>query len=107
MKFILGTKENMVQYFSEQGRSYPATFINAGPVVVTQLKSKEKDGYVAVQVGFGVQKKERLSKPVLGHLKDIGAFKNLKEFRIESSTLNIGDKIDASAFQKGDVVEIS
>ena len=107
MKFILGTKVNMVQYFSEDGKVYPATLLSAGPIVVTQVKNKETDGYEAVQVGFGSQKERRLSKPVLGHIKDLGSFRYLKEFRLnpkEIENIKKGDKIDVSVFNKGDVV---
>ncbi|MCX6747671.1 MAG: 50S ribosomal protein L3, partial [Candidatus Nomurabacteria bacterium] len=67
MKFILGTKENMTEYFTENGESIPVTIINAGPTVVTQIKTKETDGYNAVQVGFGTKNAKNLSKAVKGH----------------------------------------
>ena len=107
MKFILGTKVNMIQYFSEDGKVYPATLLSAGPIVVTQVKNKETDGYEAVQVGFGSQKEHRISKPVKGHTKDLGSFRYLKEFRLntkEIENIKKGDKIDVSVFSKGDVV---
>jgi large subunit ribosomal protein L3 len=106
MKFILGTKINMLQYFAEDGEVFPATLISAGPVVVTQVKNKEKDGYEAVQVGFGVQKESRVSKAQIGHTKTLGSFKHMQEFR-DANGLNVGDKIDVSAFAKGDEVIIS
>ncbi|MFA6446085.1 MAG: 50S ribosomal protein L3, partial [Candidatus Paceibacterota bacterium] len=110
MKFILGTKKNMSQVFDASGIAYPATIIVAGPVTVTQVKDAEKDGYVAVQVGFGTMKAEKMSKPQKGHLKDIGAFPILKEFRLpkeQVSALKIGDKIDLTSFAIGDMVEVS
>ncbi|MFA5933908.1 MAG: 50S ribosomal protein L3 [Candidatus Paceibacterota bacterium] len=108
MKFILGTKQNMVQHFDENGMVSPATIVSAGPITVTQVKTADTDGYTAVQVGFGTQKKERLSKPVIGHLGDLGFFKELKEFRIdETSDLKKGDTIDVSTFSKGDMVEVT
>ncbi len=98
----------MVQYFAEDGKAYPATLVEAGPLTVTALKTNDNAGYSAVQVGFGTQKKERLSKPVLGHLKDKGPFRTLKEFRIEGATeLKEGDVIDATVFTKGDTVRVS
>jgi len=100
----------MVQYFSEDGKVFPATIVSAGPVVVTQVKNKETDGYEAIQVGFGHQKEARLSKAIKGHLKDLGFFKHIKEFRAEdnkSMSLKKGDKIDVSVFAKGDVVRAS
>lgn len=97
----------MTQFFAEDGEVFPATIVNAGPVTVVQVKDTEKDGYKAVQVGFGDQKVERLSKAVKGHVKDLGSFKLLKEFRDDSSDLKSGDKIDASIFSVGDVVSVS
>lgn len=100
----------MLQYFTEDGQVLPATLISAGPVVVTQVKNKEKDGYEAVQVGFGTQKDTRVSKAVKGHTKDLGAFKHLKEFRIASADADkfkSGDKIDVSVFNPGDTVVAS
>lgn len=108
MKFILGTKQNMVQYFDENGIVIPATVILAGPVVVTQVKTKETDGYNAVQVGMGEQKEHRLSKAEVGHTKDLGNFKMLREFRVDdSSAWNRGDTIDVSAFEGGDKIVIT
>ncbi len=114
-KFILGKKVNMVQYFEEDGTVTPATLINAGPMFVTQLKNLEKDGYNAIQVGYEEQKKERATKPHIGHIalsqKDqegkTGAYKHLYEFRNENTDLNIGDTITIEKFEKGDVVVVS
>ena len=82
MKFILGLKKNMSQVFDASGVVHSATVVTAGPVTVTQIKDAERDGYVAVQVGFGSIKAEKLSKPQKGHLKEIGSFPILKEFRL-------------------------
>lgn len=107
MKFILGYKKEMVQYFLPNGKCESATVIVAGPVFVTQIKNKEKDKYNALQVGFQDQKPHRLSKPLLGHLKG-KSFKVLKEFRIDDvSNFKVGDKIDLSSFKEGDLVSIS
>ena len=106
MKFILGTKEYMTQVFDDAGRAYPATVISAGPLVVTQVKSKTTDGYEGVQVGFGVQKESRLSKAIKGHVKALGNFRHLGEFRVDSSAMKIGDKIDVSAFSVGDKIVV-
>jgi large subunit ribosomal protein L3 len=107
MKFILGTKQNMTEYFSEDGRVWPATLISAGPIVVTQLKTKDKDGYEAVQIGYEDQKASRLPKAKQGHLKGSGGlFKHLKEFPLIPD-VKVGDKIDVSAFNEGDTIEIS
>ncbi len=109
MKFILATKENMSEYFSEEGVVIPVTIVSAGPVTVTRVFEKSKDGYDSVQVGFGTQKKERITKGRAGAMK--GAFyKNLKEFRLkpaDKTTVKEGDVVDVSIFTAGDMVQIS
>ncbi len=109
MKFILGTKENMTEYFSEDGVVFPVTIVSAGPVVVSRVFTKDKDGYDSVQVGFGTQKESRVTKSRAGAMK--GAFyKHLKEFRIkngEKVDLKEGDSIDVSAFEPGDKIVVS
>jgi len=109
MKFILGTKENMSEYFTPEGVVVPVTIINAGPVTVTRIFEKAKDGYDSVQVGFGAQKKERVTKGSAGAMK--GAFyKTLKEFRLkpaDESSAKEGDVIDVSAFVPGDKIEVT
>jgi large subunit ribosomal protein L3 len=77
MKYILGTKTGMTQFFTEKGESIPVTVISAGPVTVTQVKTIEKDGYSSIQVGYGEQNKKRLSKSELGHTKET-PFKSFK-----------------------------
>ena len=112
MKFTLGTKKNMSQIFTEQGTVCPVTVLEIGDVVVTQVKTKAKDGYNAVQVGFGERKAKNLSMAVKGHLKELGNFMFLKEFRFEDtdsamSALKVGDKVEQTVFANGDVVEVS
>ncbi len=108
MKFIVAKKVNMTQVFDEDGKAHSATILSASPVVVTQVKNKDKDGYKAVQIGYGVRKESRATKAEKGHTKDLGIFEGLKEFRIDDdSSINKGDKIDVSIFAKGDVVQIS
>lgn len=109
VKFILGTKENMTEYFSEDGQVFPVTIVSAGPVTVTRVFEKEKDGYNAVQVGFGAQKKHRINKAQIGQMKG-GLYKTLKEFRLkpgEKSEAKEGDVLDVSSFTPGDKVQIS
>jgi len=109
MKFILGTKENMTQYFGEDGAVIPVTVISAGPIVVTRVFEKAKDGYNAVQVGFGQQKKQRINKARIGQMKN-EPFRVLKEFRlkpIDASEAKEGDKIDVSIFNIGDKIMVS
>jgi large subunit ribosomal protein L3 len=118
-KFILGKKLNMTQIFQEDGKVVPVTTIKAGPCLVTQIKTKEKDGYKAVQIGFGQTRK--ISKPLKGHLKGLGNFRHLREFRIiEHESWNmeqknrkreeqykIGDEIKVDIFQLRDKVQVS
>ncbi len=109
MKFILGKKENMTEYFSPEGQVFPVTVVSAGPITVTKVFEKSKDGYNAVQVGFGVQKKERVTKSSAGAMK--GSFyKTLKEFRLkptDKSDAKEGDVIDVSTFVVGDKLQVS
>ena len=111
MKFILGTKKNMTQVFNNQGNVCPVTVLEAGPVIVTQVKTKEIDGYNAVQVGFGVKKEKNINKAIKGHIKDLGNFRTLREFRIydekDITDIKVGDKIDLSAFDEGDKITVS
>ncbi len=102
---MLGKKGKMTQVFDEKGVVSAATVITAGPLTVTQVKTTEKDGYAGVQVGFGVRKESRTSKPLKGHLKDLdGSFQYLREFKAEGAR---GDKVDVSTFTPGDTVTVS
>ena len=103
MKFILGTKEKMTQVFTEDGKAHAATIVKAPKSVVTQVKTDEKDGYVAVQVGSDDKKKERVNKPQREKL----AHKNVKEFRVDSTELKEGDVIEVATFEPGDKVIVS
>lgn len=105
MKFILGKKQHMMQCFLDDGTVVPATVIEAGPLVVTQVKKPDTDGYTAIQVAYLDQKTTRATKAHLGHVKE-GAYKHLKEFR-DIEEIAIGDKITVDAFAKGDVVTVS
>ncbi len=115
MKFILGEKINMTQVFDADGTVHPVTLVKTGDIVVTQIKDKDKDGYKAVQVGYGKRSAKRMKKPQLGHLKKSeggrGAgssnFKYLKEFPIGDNTYNVSDVIDLSSFAAGDKVVIT
>ncbi len=104
MKFILGLKLGMSQIFDEKGDSVPMTLIETGPCQVLQIKTREKDGYQAIQVGF-IPKRKRIKKTEKGK-----EFKYLKEFRIlktEALNLKPEDIIDVSIFQEGDKVKVS
>lgn len=109
MKFVLGTKINMSQVFDAEGNVHPVTVISAPASTVVQVKTKEKDGYSAVQLGFGERKVKNINKAQQGHSKDLGNFKVMKEFRFfnEENTLAKGDKVAVDTFAPGDVVEIS
>jgi large subunit ribosomal protein L3 len=106
MKFILGQKVNMTQVFDEAGNVQPITVIKTGPTVVTQIKNLEKDGYQAVQIGFGKKSAKRVSKAVKGHLGDKGPFRFIKEFRTDDA-MNVGDEIKLDIFAPGDKVIVS
>ena len=109
MKFILGKKENMTEYFSEDGTVFPVTVVSAGPMTVTRIFEKAKDGYDSVQVGYGTQKKERINKAQIGQMKG-GLYKTLKEFRlkpIDKTEVKEGDVIDVSIFKAGDKLQVS
>jgi large subunit ribosomal protein L3 len=111
MAFILGKKIGMTRFFRDDGEVVPVTVIEAGPVIVTQIKTKDKDGYEAVQVGFGKDKKPK--KPKAGHLKGLEQLKYLKEFRLKTDDreqeieLARGNKLDVSVFNVGDIVKVS
>ena len=109
-KAIIGKKVGMTQIFDESGKVIPVTVIEAGPCTVTQKKTEEKDGYVAVQLGFEQVKDSKLSKPELGHLKkaELSAMRHLKEFKLDNAAeMNVGDVITASTFETGDHVDVT
>jgi len=105
-KYIIGKKLEMSQIFDETGKVTPVTKVLAGPCFVTYIKNKEKDGYASVQLGFSNTKK--ISKSVRGHLKNIGPFKYLREFRIEEEPkVKVGQELRASIFSKEDPVHVT
>ena len=108
-KAIIGKKVGMTQIFDESGKVIPVTVVEAGPCVVTQVKTVEKDGYDAVQMGFQDVKESKLTQPEAGHLKKAGvaAKKYLKEFRLEESDLNVGDEVTADVFEAGEKVDVT
>ncbi len=104
MKFIVGYKKGMTQVFDQKGRVHPVTVVEASAVTVTQVKTSEKDGYMAVQIGYGTQKESRIAKPQ----RPKGLHRGLKEFRIaDAAGLTLGSTVDASVFKEGDVVQVS
>jgi len=109
-KAIIGKKVGMTQIFDENGKVIPVTVVEAGPCVVTQKKTTETDGYVAVQLGFEDVKESKLTKPEAGHLKKAGveAKKHLKEFKLEdAANMNVGDVIKADTFAAGDWIDVT
>lgn len=107
MKFILGEKIEMSQIFDEDGNVIPITLIQAEPNIVLQTKTKEKDGYGAVQVGFGTKKSKNIKKAQKAHFKELGNFRYVREFRNNDEGLERGNKIGVSIFQEGDIVKVS
>ena len=110
LKGILGLKLGMTRMFTEEGLWIPVTLLQAGPCTVVQRKTKDRDGYEAVQVGFGDKKEKRCTKPLLNHYKSAGVAPKrvLREFKVEDdSTLKPGDEVGSDIFQKGDRVDVS
>jgi large subunit ribosomal protein L3 len=107
MKFILATKQRMTQLFDEKGRVTAGTVLAAGPVTVTAVRTADKDGYEAVQVGFGAAKDKHLTKAERGHQKDLALSRTLREFRGAAGEAKRGDIIDLTSFAPGDMVSVS
>src|SRR3989344_5707388 len=109
MKFIIGKKQDMIQFFDDKGQSFPATILSVSPAVVTKVKTKKKSGYGAFQIEI-TAKKKRISKSEKGHLKGLSALKPLKEFRLKGDTpsgFSRGDTFDVTIFKEGDTVAIT
>lgn len=110
MKMILGKKIGMTQIFSEAGEVVPVTVIEAGPEVVTQVKTVETDGYNAVQIGFEDAKPQRVNKPETGHFEKAGVApkKHVAEFRTEEGeTYEVGQTITVADFEEGTKLDIT
>ena len=102
---LLGKKLGMTQRFSEDGTLHAVTVVQAGPCTVVQVKTPERDGYQAVQIGF--DKPKRLSKPKRGHLKDHGEFRHLREVSSpDFSAIEEGAQVDVSIFEAGEKVDV-
>jgi len=110
MKGIIGKKVGMTQVFDETGNAVPVTVIEAGPCYVAQIRTAERDGYVAVQLGFGETKPKRLTQGQLGHLQrnNLPALRYLREFRLKNSSVDVeeGDEIKVDVFETGEKVDI-
>jgi large subunit ribosomal protein L3 len=109
VKGIIGKKIGMTQIFDENGKVVPVTVVEAGPCPVVQKKTVEVDGYAAVQLGFAVQKQQRVTKPLKGHFAkaDVAPQKVLKEFRFaDTSAFEVGSVVKADVFAAGDKVDV-
>ena len=108
LKAILGKKVGMTQIFTEDGAMIPVTVVEAGPCVVTQVKTVESDGYDAVQVGFGTIKEKLVNKPTAGQYKKAGveAKRYLREFRTNEE-FKVGDEIKVDIFEKGEAIDVT
>ena len=110
LKGLIGKKIGMTQIFDENGAAIPVTVIEAGPCYVTQVRTVEKDGYAAVQLGYGEVKPKRLTGGQLGHLKrnnlNVPPLKFLREFRVKNPEVTEGDKVSVEVFAEGDHVAI-
>ena len=107
MAGLIGKKIGMTSMFSEEGKNIPCTIIEAGPCVVTQIKTQESDGYSALQIAFDNQKDSRLSKALLGHLKKAGApaSKKIAEISFDEG-ISMGDTLNVNLFAEGDFVTV-
>ncbi len=108
-KGIIGKKIGMTQIFDEVGNVIPVTVIEAGPCVVAQKKTVEKDGYEALQLGFAEVKEKHLTKALKGHFAaaNVPMRKHLKEFRFDDCSANVGDFITVDTFAAGDKVDVT
>lgn len=97
----------MTQVFDEAGKVHPATILTVGSCPITQVKTNEKDGYSAVQIGCGEKREKNINQPLKGHLNGVKA-RFLKEFCVDDSTkFKVGDKVELSSFTVGDIIEVS
>lgn len=108
MKAIIGKKVGMTQIFDEKGYVIPVTVIEAGPCTVAQVKSVDTDGYNAVQLGFGEVKDKHINKPEKGHFakSKLAAKKHLREFRVETADVKVGEEVKADVFAAGDKIDV-
>jgi large subunit ribosomal protein L3 len=110
VKGLLGTKLGMTQLWDENNRIVPVTVVQAGPCVVTQVRTPDNDGYSAVQLGFGAVKPKQLTKPSAGHFDKAGVTprKHLVEIRTsEASEYTLGQELNADVFAAGDVIDVT
>jgi large subunit ribosomal protein L3 len=109
MMGLIGRKIGMTQLFNEKGDVVPVTVIEAGPCTVTEIRTSERDGYTALQLGFGTNKEKRFSKPVLGQFtkRNLPPSRHLREFRIpDVSAYTLGQTLNAAVFEKGEHIDV-
>ncbi|MCE9626411.1 MAG: 50S ribosomal protein L3 [Candidatus Eisenbacteria bacterium] len=109
MMGLIGRKIGMTQLFDEKGDAVPVTVIETGPCTVTEIRTSERDGYTALQLGFGTNKESRFSKPVLGQFKkrNLPASRHLREFRVgDVSEFTVGQTLKADVFTKGEFIDV-
>lgn len=108
MSGIIGKKVGMTSIYNEDGKLIPCTVIEAGPCVVTQIKTNEKDGYMSVQLGFGDVKEKHSNKPLIGHFKKAQTLPKAKlfEFNPFETEVKLGDKITVDIFTEGEFVDV-
>jgi large subunit ribosomal protein L3 len=106
---MLGRKIGMTQIFTDKGERIPVTLVEVGPVTVVQVKTKERDGYDGVQVGYQpITKDKHINKPMRGHFKEVAPTKVLREFRVEDiSQVKVGQTFDLSIFSAGEVINVA
>ena len=107
---IIGKKIGMTQIFSPDGAVIPVTVVQAGPCIVVQKKTSEKDGYSALQLGYGEKKVQKCTRALQGHVKKAGdkASSVLREFRVEDgAAYDVGQSVTVDIFEQGEVVEIT
>lgn len=110
MAAIIGRKLGMTRIFEEDGTAVPVTVVEAGPCVVTQVKTKETDGYEAIQLGFGETSKKSLTKPVLGQYAKakVTPRRRMTEFRIDNpGDYEVGQEIKADVFEQGQLIDVT
>jgi large subunit ribosomal protein L3 len=107
---ILGKKLGMTQIFDQTGNAVPVTIVQAGPCTILQVKTKETDGYNAIQLGFGEKKEKRTTKPMLGHFQKVGAapLRHVREATVDDPSLfAAGQAITVGLFERGDIVDVT
>ena len=108
MPGIIGKKVGMTSIYSAEGKALPCTIIEAGPCVVTQVKTTERDGYEAIQLGFGIRKEKNTTKALMGHFKKANTDPKMKLVEFEGfNNLGLGDLVNVAVFEEGEFVDVT